>query len=213
MPGVSRPGSPNPGAVLSPLRSSLRRGGRFRSLRSLPAFAPLLPPRARGVAIRRRRPARSPRVEVRRPPSNRVGPRESRQPFLGRFGGARRRVGRHSDSALETKEAGARVQPGGAHRERRRPRGGGSASSASVEEDERAAAPGGAFRGSAQDERRLGLPRSPPAFASWKSGAAGRRRPHDRRHRRGRVAGPPCGGSGSGGRPHSRAGSVRFYRR
>lgn len=179
---MSRSPSQDPGAVLSSLRPSLRLWGRARFMRSLPASASVLPPRARGVAVPRRRPALPARAEVRGPPSNRVRPRPSCGPFVGRLGGAPRGLGGDSRSALERPEAGARLQSGGAGRTGRGPRGGRSAPSSSPEKDERTAAAGGAVRGRAQDERRFRIPRALAALSSRYDAPPRRRRAHDRRH-------------------------------
>lgn len=213
LPGMSRSLPENRGAVLPAVRASLPHGSRARALRSLPPRAPVFPAGTRGIPLRRRGPAVPARSEVRRPPANRIGARTPREPVLGRFRGAHGRRRRDSRSALERSKAGARLQPGRTHRESGCPRNGDSASSESLEKDEGAAAPGGAFRGRSQVERRLRLPRSSSPLASGKIGPARRRRPHDRSHRRGRVARAPHRGSGCGGRAHPRAGAVRLRRR
>ena len=205
---MSRSPSQDPGAVLSSLRPSLRRGRRAWSLRSLPAPSSVLPPRAGGVAIPRRGPSLPARAEVWGPPSNRVGPRPSRGAFVGRLGGAPRGLGGDSRSALSRPEAGARLQPGGAGRACRGPRGARTAPGSSADKDERTAAAGRVIRGRSQNERGIGVPRSLAALLTRYDAPPRRRRAHDRRDGGSGRASSPRRGSGSGRRSHPRAGSV-----
>jgi len=197
---------------LSALRCSLRRRRRARSLRSVPDPAPVLSPRAGRVSVPRRRPALPARAEVWGPPSNRVGPRPSRGPFVGRFGGAPRGLRGRSRTPLAGPEAGARLQPGGAGRPGGGPRGGLTPQSQSLEKDERTTAAGGAVRGRAPDERRFGVPRALAALSKRQDAPPRRRRAHDGGHGGSGGASAPRCGSGSGRRSHPRAGSVRAPR-
>lgn len=209
MPGMRRSLAQDPGAVLSALRPSLRLGSRARSLRALPSPASLLPPRAGGVSVPRRRPALPARAEIWGASPNRVGPRPPRGTFVGRLGRPAGGLSGDSRSALERPEAGARFQPGGAGGTGSGPRGGRTATSSSPRENQRTAAASGAIRGRAPDERRVSVPRAFAALPARKNPPPRRRRAHDRRDGRSRRPGPPRGGSGRGGRPHARAGSVR----
>ena len=206
---MSRPLSQDPGAVLSALRSSLRLRRRAGSLRPLPRPTSLFPARAGGVAVPRRRPSLPARAEVWGPAPNRVGPRPSRGPFVGGFGGAPRGLRGDSRSTLSRTEAGARLQPGGVGGAGGGPGGRPAAPSSSPEKDERTAAAGGIVGGRAQDERPIGLSGALAALAAREDSAPRGRRAHDRRHRRSGRASASRRGSGSGRRSHSRPGSVR----